>query len=628
MAEATARRLGLPVRRIEDGFLRSLDLGKRTPPLSVVLDADGIYYDAGRPSRLETLIAVPLDETARARALALQAAWCAARVSKYNHAREYAGDLPPRYVLVVDQTLGDASITYGKADTASFRRMLEAALADNPGCCVLLKVHPDVLAGFRKGHFDLAALAGNPRVRVLAEDVHPVRLIEEAEALYVVTSQMGFEGLLWGKPVHCFGMPFYAGWGLTTDALPAPARRGGASLAQLIHAALIEYPRYLDPEGGGLCEVETLLAWMARQRRLRTQFPAQVWAHGFSLWKRPFVRAFLQGSAVHFVKDASRVPGGATCVLWGRREAAGLPATVQVVRMEDGFLRSVGLGSDFIPPRSLVLDSRGIYFDPSRPSNLEDILARAHFSSAELEEARRVREAIVANGLTKYNLEPLAPARWPAAGREVVLVLGQVEDDASIRFGCPAVNTNAGLLDAARARHPGAFVVYKPHPDVMSGNRAGGFSLAQAARLADHVEHRLSVVSCIEACDVLHVMTSLAGFDALLRGKRVVVHGQPFYAGWGLTEDLSPLPEVSARRGRRLLLDELVAGALLRYPRYLAATQGSFTACATVIAELAAARQALVARGRLDGLRDGCVRRQWRKARLWLLAGLQSCRTR
>jgi len=45
----------------------------------------------------------------------------------------------------------------------------------------------------------------------------------------------------------------------------------------------------------------------------------------------------------------------------------------------------------------------------------------------------------------------------------------------------------------------------------------------------------------------------------------VTCYGQPFYSGWGLTMDVVP----NLRRGRRLLLDELVAGALIEYPLYL-----------------------------------------------------------
>ena len=66
--------------------------------------------------------------------------------------------------------------------------------------------------------------------------------------------------------------------------------------------------------------------------------------------------------------------------------------------------------------------------------------------------------------------------------------------------------------------------------------------------------------------DEIHVNTSLAGFEALMREKPVTTYGVPFYAGWGLTRDLGPVP---ARRSSRRTLDELVAATLLLYPRYL-----------------------------------------------------------
>jgi capsular polysaccharide export protein len=197
-----------------------------------------------------------------------------------------------------------------------------------------------------------------------------------------------------------------------------------------------------------------------------------------------------------------------------------------------------------------------------------------------------------------------------------------VEDDASIRFGCTDVKTNLGLLQAARQAQPGAFIVYKPHPDVMSGNRIGKLALQQARAFADHVETGLSVVSCIEACDEVHTMTSLTGFDALLRGKRVVVYGQPFYAGWGLTEDLVRDGIAFLRRQRHLTLDELVAGALLHYPVYWDWELKGYTSCEAVLHRIVEARTLLETSGGLGKLRTGWVRRQWRKlkvlARAWL----------
>jgi capsular polysaccharide export protein len=290
--------------------------------------------------------------------------------------------------------------------------------------------------------------------------------------------------------------------------------------------------------------------------------------------------------------------------------------------MEDGFVRSVGLGSDLIRPLSLVLDARGIYFDPTQSSNLEHMLGTAQFSEEELLRARQVREFIVEHGITKYNLEPRETATWTSEGRQVVLVPGQVEDDASIRYGCTDVKTNLGLLQAARRAHPDAFVVYKPHPDVISGNRAGELALAQAREFADHVETRLSVVSCIAACDVVHTMTSLTGFDALLRGKRVVVYGQPFYAGWGLTDDVLQEGSAFPRRQRRLSMDELVAGTLLRYPIYWDWDLKGYTTCEAVLNRIVETRSALEASGGLEKLRAGFIRRQFRKmgilARAWL----------
>lgn len=203
------------------------------------------------------------------------------------------------------------------------------------------------------------------------------------------------------------------------------------------------------------------------------------------------------------------------------------------------------------------------------------------------------------------------PVDWRCGGKPVVLVPGQVEDDASIRFGCDAsgVCTNMGLLQAARRQFPEAFIVYKPHPDVASGNRRGKMAVHEALNVADHVEVQASVVSCIEACDVVVTMTSLTGFDALLRSKRVVVHGRPFYAGWGLTEDQLAVP----RRHRSRNLDELVACALLHYPLYWDPLLKGYTTCEAVLSQLLEQRESLRGTGRLQTLRIGYVRRQWRK---------------
>lgn len=618
-ARRYAARHALPYIALEDGFLRSVGLGRDDPPLSLVWDDQGIYYDAGAPSRLESLIARPLSDAETARAEALLAAWRAGRVSKYNHLPEYAGELPPRYVLLADQTFGDAAIAYGQADADSFQAMLQAALQENPQCTVLVKIHPDVFAGHKRGHFDLAALAGEPRIQVLAEDVHPVGLIERAEAVYAVTSQMGFEALLWGKPVRVFGMPFYAGWGLTSDELPAPARRqalGPAGLLQLLHAALVEYPRYRDPGTGQPCPVETVLAHLALQRRMRNRFPPEVYALGFSWYKRPILRAFLQGSAVRFVHRAEQAPAGSLLAVWGRRPVASrhglaLPGAQasRLLRLEDGFLRSVGLGADLIRPLSWVLDGQGIYYDAGGPSDLEQLAAGQAFSAELLARAAALRARIVAEGLTKYNVGAGGWTRPAVAGR-VILVPGQVESDAAIRYGTTAIRSNLGLLQAVRQANPDAYVLYKPHPDVQSGLRAAGHDEGAAGRCCDELVRDVPMQALLDQVDEVHVLTSLAGFEALLRGKPVTTYGQPFYAGWGLTQDFGLSEAVRQRRSRCLALDELVAAVLILYPTYVSRRSGRFTTPERALDELLAWRREAAAAG------------PWQRLGRWLLRGL------
>jgi capsular polysaccharide export protein len=635
-----ARQHALPYWRAEDGFLRSIGLGRGgAAPLSLVLDDRGIYYDARTPSRLEALLAGdagPLDDAALlARARRAMQRILEAGLSKYNdtppgpariRARE-SGASRTR-VLVVDQTSGDLSIEHGLAGPDSFARMIEAALCEHPGAEILVKTHPDVLAGHRRGC--IPSVARTERVRLIADPVNPLALLGDVDHVYAVTSQLGFEALLAGKPVTVFGAPFYAGWGLTDDRQAIPRRQRRRTLEQLFAAAYILYPRYLDPESGGPGQIEDVIEHLARQRQTFASNQGTIFCLGFRPWKQGYVRAYLRcpGNRVVFARNAAHAErlgcsAGAKLLVWGQRAAADVETlskrhAASIWRMEDGFLRSVGLGSDFVTPASLVVDRQGIYYDPRTPSDLESILQTAVFSPDELVRARALRETMVRDGLSKYNIGERRRLDVPV-GKRIILVPGQVEDDASIQLGCPgddeagrgAVRTNEALLRAVRASAPGVYVIYKPHPDVVAGNRRGHVAEPVQRGLCDRVEMEAAIADCLATAHEVHTMTSLVGFEALLRGLRVVVYGQPFYASWGLTDDRAPV----ARRTRALTLDALVAGTLIRYPRYLHPETGAFTTPETILVRLRAARDR-AERGRGGGatrLRVSWMRRQVRK---------------
>ncbi|MCH8502466.1 MAG: capsular polysaccharide biosynthesis protein [Aliidiomarina sp.] len=583
-AEHFARTHALKLWRCEDGFLRSVELGHLSAPLSVVIDDLGIYYDARQPSRLEQLITTPWDSAEatenEARAQTLIQHWRQARVSKYNSARECLPDwlTESPFVLVVDQTYGDASITYGLADAERFQQMLLAAQTQFPHHRVVVKTHPDVLAGSKRAHFSPDR---HPDCDFLADNIHPPALLERADAVFCVTSQMGFEALLWGKPVYTFGMPFYAGWGLTDDALSAPARRQGKpTLAKLVYAALIEYPCYVHPDRQQGCQIEELLPWFALQRQQQERFPPRLWAGRWPRWKKPILERFMRGSELCFAADGA--------VNQERLPSVGWSASATTdIRVEDGFIRSVGLGADLIAPQSWVFDCLGMYYDATRPSDLERLLLTHTFSQEEIQRATQVQAQLVATRVSKYNVGE-ASWRRPQTQQPVILIPGQVESDASIQLGSPTYKTNLALIQQVRQAHPDAYLLYKPHPDVRAGLRVQGSAEQRALEYVDEVVVDQDIAHLLEQVDAVHTLTSLSGFEALLRGVSVVCYGQPFYAGWGLTTDMIP----PTRRQRRLTLAELVAGTLLLYPTYLSRRTGYFTTVEQVLLELVDARQA------------------------------------
>ena len=223
---------------------------------------------------------------------------------------------------------------------------------------------------------------------------------------------------------------------------------------------------------------------MAPRRGANREIAACV---GMSFWKRRRVADFVRAprripasraASAGALAACDGQPGGAVAG-WASRLPEGLAEAaaargVKLIRVEDGFIRSVGLGSDFLPPASLVFDRRGMYYDPRGESDLEILLREATFSPA-LQAARGAADR-AAGRARHHQIQPresAAPGLEIPTGRRRILVPGQVEDDLSIRFGAGTVRSNLDLLVAVRAANPDAFIIYKPHPDVVAGHRVG-----------------------------------------------------------------------------------------------------------------------------------------------------------
>ncbi|WP_301841762.1 capsular polysaccharide biosynthesis protein [Pseudomonas sp. JQ170C] len=581
-ARVLCKRWGLPYIAIEDGFLRSSSLGvEGDTPMSLVVDPVGIHYLADRPSLLENILQAP-DELTPAEldsARQLIALMRSSGIGKYNN----APDLDPAdplgrerpLVLVVDQTAGDYSIPGGGLTEADYVRMLDAALAENPDAEVRVRIHPDCVGGHKPSCLLAAATARG--VALEARPVSWASLARRARRVYIGTSQAGLEALIQGVPVTCFGLPFYAGWGLTDDRMPIPRRQARPDLVQLVAAAYVRYCRYVDPLTGQLTDALTVARQLARKKAQDAEFAGDIIVLGIKRHKQHNIRRFFSSrwGRLSFAEDSPTLVADVAArqgkvLVWAAREPADLKARaaaadVPVWRVEDGFLRSNGLGVRNAPALSLVLDRRGMHFDTSAPCDLEHLLEHTDFDAETLMEAARLREGIVARRVSKYNLNNAADNQIHARpGQRRILVPGQVEDDASLRYCTDGLRDNLSLLAHVRASAPDAWIVYKPHPDVEAGKRRGFTPDHSQLALADQVLCGVDIASLYDQVDEVHTLSSTAGFEALLRGLTVATYGTPFYAGWGLTHDHLPF----TRRTRRLTLDQLVAGALLRYARY------------------------------------------------------------
>jgi capsular polysaccharide export protein len=350
-----------------------------------------------------------------------------------------------------------------------------------------------------------------------------------------------------------------------------------ATLDAIVSKALMAAD-WRDPFTGASATIEATIELLAMWRVMLDANRSIAAACGMAWWKRAEIRRFLwhPQRRLHLFRNPSRALAAAqkrqgALAIWPSRVSPGLVAqsharNVPLVRVEDGFVRSVGLGVHLVPPSSVVVDFLGIHFDPTSPSDLEHILATAPFSPRLLDRARDLRHTIVAAGISKYAASAPMAVPQRQTGRRLVLVAAQVEDDMSVLAGGGGLTSNLEVLRRTRALEPDTEIWFRPHPDVDSGHRKGSVPDRDVLMFADRIVRGPSMAALLGAVDAVHVLTSLTGFEALLRGCAVTCHGTPFYAGWGLTRDLGQVPD---RRGRTLSLDALIAGVLILYPRYL-----------------------------------------------------------
>lgn len=326
---------------------------------------------------------------------------------------------------------------------------------------------------------------------------------------------------------------------------------------------------------------------------------------GFSLWKCKFIGDYLEDYRILHIRQ--RVSWykvrkeldkweDFTFFVWSFKDSQNTlkqyaeQRNIDIVRVEDGFLRSVALGKSHSTPYSLVFDHSGLYFNADMPSDLENLLQHHDFASDKklLSKAGALISLFKTMNLSKYNLPshtPISSILGPQL-RKRVLVLGQVMTDASLKYGRASEWDSDRLLALAIHENPHAEVLYRPHPDL----RDAATGMFQVPKEVKVIDADVKLGELFAHVDHVYVITSLSGLEALLHGLKVTVAGMPFYAGWGLTDDR----QTHERRTRKLTVEELFCGAYLLYPQYLLKATDPVEACLNTMLRLYAESHAVI----------------------------------
>ncbi len=365
------------------------------------------------------------------------------------------------------------------------------------------------------------------------------------------------------------------------------------TIEQLFFSAYLDYSHYADPATKTSCDIDTAMDWLISNRHWHNQLKGKLTIYGFSRWKLPFVRRFVGFPETEFfIKPKTncknrlhpnhfRVNLANPLLVWGLANYQKLTAkqkTDTVYCMEDGFIRSNGLGATLIQPLSVVIDKQGIYYNATQPSDLETLLKNCpKLTQTETARVQALQKRLLSQKVSKYNVgneeksHQLSKLDYVASKK--ILIVGQVEDDLSVQYCGSKIKRNADLIKQVKEDNPFAYLIYKPHPDVEAGLRTGKVD-KQTLSQVDMLALDIAMPDCLQCIDEVHTISSLTGFEALLRHKKVVCYGLPFYAGWGLTvdknKDIAPTSNYLIRRQReqKLSLEQLIYCTLIKYPLY------------------------------------------------------------
>ena len=238
---------------------------------SIVIDTKGHYVDSTTQCAmlgdLNSDMVFEQDKLLQAKALIQQLRQL--RIARCNHQPDIPITLDgaaQRKLLVLAQASEDPSMGTLEEQQRLFTDMVSQVIKANGEAMVIIKQGSIAPVGNLLTPALHKLMKHSKNVHFLDADIHSHALLDIVDEVYLLDDHFGFEALMANKPVHCFGRPFYAGWGLTVDVHPNLSRKRQRSLEELFYASYIQYSRYLHPETGTLTTLDIFLQSINKTR--------------------------------------------------------------------------------------------------------------------------------------------------------------------------------------------------------------------------------------------------------------------------------------------------------------------------------------------------------------------------
>lgn len=588
-----------PILRLKDGIFSGYTNKKSTYSLYYSFESD-VYYNLQKESNIEFLLRShwnPSEEEWNTAHLAIQMInkYGITKYSEYPHLSDtIIRSEGYQNILLVDQPIDDESVLLGNANEETFKEMLLYAFDNYQYANIYIKFHPDTIDGKKDGYLkkllSTLGLNDHPSIKVIDTHCNITSLFHYINDIFVVTSQVGFEALLRNKNVRCFGTPFYSGWGLTSDMQTLSFVKPQRSLMDLFIALVLQHTLYINPFTNKKGTILDLLEYVALQQRHNNKKNIAFYNTDFIEHKNIDLLLNTDKKNFSIITKAKQIPKHIDDFILTDKKSTFQEVEPLKYRafLSKGFLFADSFNSEDV--LSLIVDHNGAFYDHKAQSDLDYMLNHESYTDYELNCADQFLIDLRGKFLLDMKNEDSGNIfnEKQKINKKTIFIPGQPEnEDMTLVGGDITIPSDYELLIAILQRVENSLIIYKPAPnskfkklnDLGKGGLINLNSLVKERNNHFIFEFDASISHCIDAADEVHLLNHTCGLEAIVKGKKVITYGLPFFGGLGLTEDRQKFP----REKRQVSLEEFALAVYMLYPRYKLLNKNYFTSASNAL---------------------------------------------